>query len=85
MSPDNPNNPIDIQNIEASEAMQNLKDLGNKQEIDISEMILKLNADQRKVFDIVTSILKLGKSLLQLYISGEKGTGKSFLIKTIKC
>jgi len=33
MSQDNPDNPIDVQNIEAGEAI-----LGKKQEIDISEM-----------------------------------------------
>jgi len=31
--------------------MQDFKDRGNKQEIDISKMISKLNADQRRVFD----------------------------------
>jgi len=47
-------------------------------------MISKL-ADQKKVFDRITSTVMLGKSLLQLYVNGEKGTGKIFLIKTIKC
>jgi len=55
MSQDDPDNLISIQNIEAGEAMQDFKDCGNKQEIDISEMISKLNADQRRVFDSVTS------------------------------
>jgi len=48
-------------------------------------MVLKLNADQRRVFDRVTNTIMSGKSLLRLYISGEGGTGKSFVIKTIKC
>ena len=39
------------------DAMQDFKDVGDKQEIDISEMISKLNADQRRVFDRVTNII----------------------------
>jgi len=54
-SQDDPDNPIGVQNIEAGEAMQDFKDLGNKcdQEIDICEMISKLNADQKRVFNKV--------------------------------
>jgi len=87
VSHDDPKNPIGVQNIETGEAMQDFKDLGNKfdQEIDIFEMISKLNADQKRIFDKVTNTLMLDKSLLRLYISGEGSTGKSFLIKTIKC
>jgi len=50
VSQDDPNNPIGVQNVEAGETMQDFKDLGNKcEEIDIFEMISKLNADQRRV------------------------------------
>jgi len=66
--------------------MQDFKDLGNKcEEIDISEMISNLNADQRRVFDKVINTIMSHKSILQLYVSGERDIGKSFLIKTIKC
>ncbi|XP_011863424.1 PREDICTED: ATP-dependent DNA helicase PIF1-like, partial [Vollenhovia emeryi] len=85
---DDPDNPIGVQNIEAGEAMQDFKDLGDKlvQEIDVSEMISKLNADQRRVFDrVIDTVLSENKSLLRLYVSGEGGTGKSFFIRTIKC
>jgi len=86
-SQDDPENPVGIQNIEAGEAMQDFKDLGNKavQEIDVSEMIARLNADQKRVFHKVINIVESGESVLRLYVSGEGGTGKSFLIKTIKC
>jgi len=50
----------------------------------MSEMISKLNTDQRRVFDKVTNTVMSDKSILRLYVSGEGGTGKSFLIKTIK-
>jgi len=84
MSQDDSNNPIGVQNVKAGEAMQDFKDLGNKcEKVDMS-MISKLNANQRKVFDKVTNTVMSGK-ILRLYISGEGGTGKSFLIKTIKC
>jgi hypothetical protein len=91
VSQDDPDNPIGVQNIQAGEAMQDFKDLGNKchEEIDVSEMISKLNADQKRVFDRVINTVMPdkfeNKSLLRLYVSGEGGTGKSFLIKTIKC
>jgi len=52
VSQDDHNNPIGVQNVETGEAMQDFKDLGNKfEEINISEIISKLNADQRRVFD----------------------------------
>jgi len=87
VSQDDPNNPISVQHVEAGEAMQDFKNLSNKcEEIDIPEMISKLNADQRRVFDKVTNTVMSDKSILRLYVSGgEGGIGKSFLIKTIKC
>ncbi|EZA57993.1 hypothetical protein X777_02001 [Ooceraea biroi] len=87
VSQDDPDNSIGVQNIQAGEAMQDFKDLGNKlvPEIDMSDMISKLNADQRRVFDKVINTVTSDKSLLRLYVSGEGGTGKSFFIKTIKC
>jgi len=65
VSQDDQNNPIGIQNVEAGEAMQDFKDLGNKyEEIDISEIISKLNADQKRVFDKVTNTVMSHKSIL---------------------
>ncbi|XP_071574634.1 uncharacterized protein [Temnothorax nylanderi] len=87
-SQDDPDNPIGVQNIEAGEAMQDFKDLGEKlvQEIDVSEMISNLNADQRRVFDdVINTVTSPDNKQLLKYVSGEGGTGKSFLIKTIKC
>ncbi|KMQ87274.1 dna repair and recombination protein mitochondrial [Lasius niger] len=54
-SQDDPENPIGVQNIEAGEAMQDFKDLGDKviREIDVPEIIAKLNTDQKRVFDKV--------------------------------
>jgi len=88
VSQDDPDNPIGVQNIvEAGEAMQDFRDLGDKvdEKIDVFEMIDKLNEDQKRVFDKVVDTVRTDKSILRLYVSGEGGTGKSFLIKTIKC
>ncbi|XP_036140477.1 uncharacterized protein LOC118644866 [Monomorium pharaonis] len=75
LSQDDPDNPIGVQNIQAGEAMQDFKDLGGHEEkIDISEMISKLNVDQKRVFDRVINTLSDKKSLLRLYVSGEGGT-----------
>jgi len=81
---DDPDNPIGVQNIEA---IQDFKEFGDKniQDIDISEMIAKLNMDQKRVFDKVITSVRSENSILRLYVSGEGGTGKSYLIKTIKC
>ncbi|XP_070517894.1 uncharacterized protein [Cardiocondyla obscurior] len=87
VSQDDPDNPIGIQNIEVGEAMQDFKNLGEKTDknIDVSDMIAKLNADQLRVFDRVTDTVRSNASILRLYVSGEGESGKSFLIKTIKC
>ncbi|XP_067216237.1 uncharacterized protein [Linepithema humile] len=67
--------------------MQDFKDLGDKniKDINVSEMIAKLNIDQKRVFDRVITIIGSDKSILRFYVSGEGGTGKSYLIKTVKC
>jgi len=65
--------------------MQDFRDLEKIDEkIDVSEMIAKLNMGQRRVFDRVIDIVSSVNSILRLYVSGEDGTGKSFLIKTYK-
>lgn len=86
-SQDDPDNPIGIQNIEAGEAMQDFKDVGDKidEKVDVSQMIANLNVDQKRVFHKVIDTISSDNAILRLYVSGEGGTGKSFLIKTIKC
>ncbi|XP_070528976.1 uncharacterized protein [Cardiocondyla obscurior] len=61
VSQDDPDNPIGIQNVEVGEAMQDFKNLGEKtdENIDVSDMIAKLNADQLRVFDRVTDTVML--------------------------
>ncbi|KYN10993.1 ATP-dependent DNA helicase PIF1 [Trachymyrmex cornetzi] len=44
----------------------------------------RLNEDQKRVFDRVCEVLQNKNQILRLYVSGEGGTGKSFLIETIK-
>jgi len=65
VSQDDPDNPIGVQNIEAGETMQDFKNLGDKlaQKID-TDMISKLNADQRRIFHRVI-IITSDKSLLR--------------------
>ncbi|XP_043288385.1 uncharacterized protein [Venturia canescens] len=73
--------------IEADEAMKDFVNLGANEahkELNITEMIAELNEDQKRVFDLVTSTMN-SDEILRLYVSGEGGTGKSFLIKTITC
>jgi len=54
--------------------MQDFKDLGDKiiQEINVSEMIAKLNMDQKRVFDRVIRTIGSNNSILRLYIRAEK-------------
>ena len=68
--------------------MTNFKDIENNIKTDDVENLLnKLNQDQKRVFDIVTNILKANKTneILRFYVSEERGTGKSFLIHVIRC
>ncbi|XP_043271252.1 uncharacterized protein [Venturia canescens] len=71
--------------IEADGAMKDFVNLAANEahkDLNITEMIAELNRDQKRVFDLVTSTMD-SDEILRLYVSGEGGTGKSFLIKTI--
>ncbi|XP_048514295.1 uncharacterized protein LOC125501742 [Athalia rosae] len=70
--------------IEAEGAMNEFKDAAKMIEtVDVSKMMSKLNMDQKRVFDQVIEVVSSNQTL-HLYVSGEGGTGKSFLIKTIR-
>ena len=78
---------------EAQEAMVEFEEgLDNEDDVDVDAMVEKLNEDQRRVFDRVSSHLREQCSstdssdleALRMFVSGCGGTGKSFLIKTIK-
>ena len=76
-SQDDPENPIGVQNIEADEAMQDFIDLGDKiRDINVSEMIAKLNANQKRIFERVVYTVEVDKPILRLYVSWEGDTGK---------
>ncbi|XP_066600007.1 uncharacterized protein [Prorops nasuta] len=78
--------PLDCVPIEAEGAMKEFHDVANKcEDLDLTKMISELNSDQKRVFDKVTKTLLDNNEILRLYVSGEGGTGKSFLIKTIRC
>ena len=47
-------------------------------------MMLRLNEDQKKVFDRVYQVSQNKNQILRLYASGENDTEKSFFIETIK-
>ena len=78
--------------IEAESAMKDFEDVAKKvQNVDVNQMILQLNIDQRRIFDNVTSALTTGlipgsnnQKVHRLYVSGEGGTGKRRLIQTIR-
>lgn len=78
--------PLGCNPIEVDDAMKDFVDIGKKQEIvNITDMISELNSDQKRIFDKVTEIIKSENQILRMYVSGEGGTGKSFLIHTIRC
>lgn len=79
---------LECQPVEADEAMKNFKDIeDNVKTDDLEEILSKLNQDKKRVFDTVTNVLKTNEinEILRLYVSGEGGTGKSFLIHAIRC
>ncbi|CAK1584069.1 unnamed protein product [Parnassius mnemosyne] len=82
---ESPDNPLALEAVNAMEDLNNF----NLVEADISEMneqamIDKLNSDQKKVFDTVTNKITNKKEILRHFVSGTGGTGKSYLIKTLK-
>ncbi|XP_044594803.1 uncharacterized protein LOC123272168 [Cotesia glomerata] len=50
----------------------------------LADMINNMNADQMKVFEKIKNNVLSDNTKLRLYVSGEGGTGKSFLINVIK-
>ncbi|KAI5722606.1 hypothetical protein M8J76_010895 [Diaphorina citri] len=78
-------NPLDFEPVEAINAMDDFRQVrDNISSSELDTLISKLNSDQLRVFQNVT--LKLGEntSILRHFVSGTGGTGKSFLINTIK-
>ncbi|XP_078052046.1 uncharacterized protein LOC144478182 [Augochlora pura] len=83
-------NRLDCCPLEAEEAMREFRDAKNNVEnenVDITEMITALNSDQKRIFEKISNTIASTNSntVLRLYVSGEGGTGKSFLIKVIRC
>lgn len=50
----------------------------------LADMINNMNADEVKVFEKIKNNVLSDNTKLKLYVSGEGGTGKSFLINVIK-
>lgn len=52
---------------------------------DVNNLINNLNSDQLRVFNFIKeSLSSKNKQPIRHFVSGVRGTGKSFLIKTIK-
>lgn len=89
MEDEGPDNPLEFQATEAENAMADLRDENAimEKEGDVDDLILKLNGDQERVLEDVKAAFtgKKGDNfVLRHFVSGTGGTGKSFLIKTIK-
>ncbi|XP_015125103.1 uncharacterized protein LOC107046894 [Diachasma alloeum] len=67
-------------------AMKEFHDIDEKvtKSVDLDAMISQMNVDQKRIFEKVKHILTFKEEILRLYISGEGGTGKSFLIEVIQ-
>lgn len=78
-------NPLEFVPIEAQNAMEDFRNAKeNVSDEEIEKMIKGLNADQKRIFDDITNSLVDKKAILRLFVSGTGGTGKSYLISTIK-
>lgn len=79
-----PDNYDNFQQIEVQEAMNEL-DLNSKYHGDVNDLINNLNSDQERVFNFIKkSLSSENQQPIRHFDSGVGGTGKSFLIKTIK-
>lgn len=73
--------------IETENAMVEFRDfVENIDTMNVTHMISQMNEDQKRIFSrIMKSLLSNNGEVMRLFVSGEGGTGKSFLIKTIRC
>lgn len=91
-----PENAMDFEAIGAEIAADEYKDLNNNKTTDVplDALVAQLNVEQREVFDHVTSVVRESienpkaivpedLEVLRHYVSGEGGTGKSFVIEAI--
>ncbi|KYM98507.1 ATP-dependent DNA helicase PIF1 [Cyphomyrmex costatus] len=65
--------------------MQEFRDINKTSTVNLPKLISELNNDQKRVFDKVINTINSDTECLRYYVSGEGGTGKSHLIKVIKC
>lgn len=78
-------NPLDFDPIEARNAMDDFHQAnGSVTDSELEQMISNLNADQKRVFQMVTENISQNSVVLRHFVSGTGGTGKSFLINTLK-
>lgn len=72
--------------IEVDMIEKELKDVAEKidDQFSLNDMINKMNSDQLRVFNTVKNVVQQDCDKMRLYVSGEGGTGKSFLISVIK-
>ena len=70
---------------QAKKSLMKYKDLTTISDVeDIRSLIMKLNEEQRRILDdFAERVLDPNGSPIYLYIAGEAGTGKSFLVKVM--
>ena len=79
-----PDEPMECIPLEACEDTTDLKEMdSNVEHVELGSIISKLKNDQQRVFNHITRALRQGESL-RMYVSGEGGTGKSFLIYALR-
>ncbi|GBP48769.1 hypothetical protein EVAR_32789_1 [Eumeta japonica] len=87
---DGPEISLDFEAMEAATAMDDFQEktfLVEEEPTNLQSMIAKLNADQKRVFDIITKKMDItdnNTDVLRCYVSGTGGTVKSSLTKTLK-
>lgn len=86
---DGPENPLDFEAVEVANAMDDFQriNIAEEEDTDLHSMIAKLNVDQKRVFDMIINKMDTtdnSADVLRCFVSGTGGTGKSFLIKTLK-
>lgn len=86
-SNDGIDNPLGYQPVEANLAMNEFNNVAaHEDEVDVSDLVSQLNDEQEIIFDkVMNTFLADNDEVLRLFVSGAGGTGKSFLIKTIRC
>lgn len=74
---------IPQENLQEIKECKGIADKNLKDKFDWQHALNIMSVDQKRVYDYVFGCVKDGKKICRKFVTGEAGTGKSFLIRTL--